>query len=100
MIAADVELDDARQLNDRFGVVAVLKQRVFDGLCAVDEEAAKQAVLFARDPVAAAVSADKDHGGCGGATRGRFDELHVVCPFLESASRRVTHAIKYLCGRI
>jgi hypothetical protein len=45
----------------------------------VDEQAAIKAVLFLDDPVAAAVAADKDDGGCR-ATRWRFDELHVGIP--------------------
>ena len=54
----------ARQLDDGFGVMAVLEQRVFDGLRAVDEQAAIEAVLFLGDPVAAAVLADEDDRGC------------------------------------
>jgi hypothetical protein len=41
-------------------MMAVLEQRVFDGLRAVDEQAAIEAVLFLGDPVAAAVLSDKD----------------------------------------
>jgi hypothetical protein len=43
--------------------MAVLGQRVFDGLSAVDEQAAIEAMLFLGNPVAAAVLADKDDGG-------------------------------------
>ena len=60
--AAHVEFDFARQFDDGFGVMAVLEQRVFDGLGAVDEQAAIEAVLFLGDPLAAAVPADKDDG--------------------------------------
>jgi len=77
--AADVEFDFARQLDDGFGMVVILEQRVFDGLGAVDEQAAIETVLFLRDPVAAAVAADEDDRRCR-AARGRFDELHVGCP--------------------
>src|ERR1700740_3106549 len=63
-LAAHVELDLACQLDDGFGVTAVLEQRVFDGLRAVDEQAAVKAVLFLGDPIAAAVLADKDDVGC------------------------------------
>jgi hypothetical protein len=78
-LAAHVEFDFAGQLNDGFGVMAVLEQRVFDGLRAVDEQAAVKAVLFLGDPVAAAVPADKDDAGWRTA-RWRFDELHVGIP--------------------
>ena len=78
-LAARVELDFARQLDDCFGVMTVLEKRVFDGLRAVDEQAAIETVLFLGDPVAATVLADKDDGGCR-AARWRFDELHVKYP--------------------
>src|SRR5262245_63022948 len=61
-------------------MMAVLEQRVFDGLGAADEQAAEQAVLFLGDPLAAAVAADEDDGGRTTA-RWRFDELHVGIPF-------------------
>jgi len=54
-LAAHVELDFARQLDDCFRVMAILEQRVFDGLRAVDEQAAIETVLFLGDPVAAPV---------------------------------------------
>jgi hypothetical protein len=60
-------------------MMAVLEQRVFDGLGAVDEQAAIETVLFLSDPVAAAVFADKDDCRCR-AARWRFDELHVGIP--------------------
>ena len=78
-LAAHVEFDFARQLDDGFGVMAVLEQRVFNGLGAVDEQAAIEAVLFLGDPMPAAVFADKDDGG-GRTARWRFDELHVGIP--------------------
>src|SRR6476659_9641630 len=78
-LAGHIELDFARQLDDGFGVMAVLEQCVFDGLGAVDEQAAIKAVLFLGDPVAAFVPADKDDSRCR-ATRWRFDELHVGIP--------------------
>jgi hypothetical protein len=40
--------------------MTVLEKRVFDGLRAVDEQAAIETVLFLGDPVAATVLADKD----------------------------------------
>src|SRR5450631_3357326 len=85
-LAAHVEFDFARQLDDGFGMMVVLEQRVFDGLRAVDEQAAIEAVLFLGDPVAAAVLADKDDGG-GRTARWRFDELHVGIPFQASSAR-------------
>ena len=39
-LAADVELDFSRQLDDGFGMMSVLEERVFDGLRAADEQAA------------------------------------------------------------
>src|ERR1700754_499730 len=80
MFAAHVELDAARQFDDGFGMAAVREQRVFDGLGAVNEQAAEQAGLFLGDPLAAAVAADKDDGGRR-PTRWRFAELHVGIPF-------------------
>src|SRR5665213_3811141 len=59
--------------------MAVFGQHVFDGLRAVDEQAAIETALFLGDPLAAAVLANEDDGRCR-ATRGRFDELHVRCP--------------------
>ena len=78
-LAAHVELDFTRQLDDCFGVTTVLEQRILDGLRAVDEQAAIEAILFLGDPVAAAVPADKDDCGCRTA-RWRFDGLHVGIP--------------------
>src|SRR5271167_3456125 len=60
-------------------MMPVLEQGVFDGLRAIDEQAAIEAVLFLGDPVAAAVLSNKDDGRCR-ATRWRFDELHVGIP--------------------
>ena len=45
-LAAHVELDFARQLDDCFRVMAILEQGVLDGLRAVDEQAAIETVLF------------------------------------------------------
>jgi len=59
-LPSHVELDLARNFDDCFGVMAVLEQRVFDGLRAVDEQAAIKTVLFLGDPVATAVLANKD----------------------------------------
>src|ERR1700730_6415331 len=78
-LTPDIEFEFARQLDDGFGMMPVLEQRVFDGLGAVDEQAAIEAVLFLRDPVAALVLANEDDGRCR-ATRGRFDELHARYP--------------------
>jgi hypothetical protein len=59
--------------------MAVLEQRVFDGLRAVDEQAAIKTVLFLGDPVATAVPANENDRRCS-AARWRFDELHVGVP--------------------
>jgi hypothetical protein len=59
--------------------MAILEESVFDGLRAVDEQAAIETVLFLGDPVAAAVPANKDDGRCR-AARWRFDELHDDIP--------------------
>jgi len=85
--AAHVEFDFARQFDDGFGMVAVFEQRVFDGLCAGDEQAAIEAVLFLGDPLAASVLSDEDDGRPR-MTRGRFDELHVCIPFGYGAGSR------------
>ena len=58
-------------------MVTVLRQCVFEGLRMVDEKSAKEPVLFAGNPVAAAIPADENDGRRGGAARGRFYELHV-----------------------
>src|ERR1700691_5740508 len=73
-------------------MMAVLEQRVFECLRAVDEQAAIEAVLFLGDPVAAAVLANKDDGRCR-ATRWRFDELHVGCPSDDEPCTRPSRAI-------
>src|ERR1700676_945895 len=78
-LAAHVELDFARQLDDGLGMTAIFKERVFESLRAVDEQAAIAAVLLLGDPVAAAVLANKDDRRCR-AVRWRFDELHVGIP--------------------
>jgi hypothetical protein len=77
--ALHVELDGARELDDRLRVTAVLEQRVFDRLGAVDEQAAEQAVLFLRDPLAAFVAAD-EHERSRAAAQRRFDQFHEVVP--------------------
>src|SRR6266702_3268813 len=66
-------------------MMAVLEQRVFDGLGAADEQAAIETVLFLGDPLAAAVSSDENDVGRRTA-RGRFDELHVGIPSDAEAS--------------
>src|SRR5882757_5461189 len=76
---AHVEFDFARQVDDVFGMVAVLEQGVFDGLRMADEQAAIKTVLFLGDPLAAPVPADEDDSR-GRATRWRFNELHVGIP--------------------
>src|ERR1700674_3280737 len=76
---AHVEFDFARQFDDGFGAMAVLEQRIFDGLGAVDEQAAIETALFLGDPVAPAVLADEDYCRWR-ATRGRFGGLHVGLP--------------------
>ena len=80
MLAAHVEFDPARQLDDGLGMMAVLEQGVFDGLRAADEQATEQAVLLPGNPVAVAVAADEDDGG-GRTARWRFDALHVGIPY-------------------
>jgi hypothetical protein len=62
MAAMHVEFDLARQFDDGFRVMAVLEQRVFQGLGAVDEQAAIEAVLLLGDPLATPVSSDEDDG--------------------------------------
>ena len=85
----DVEFYFARHFDYRFGMTAVLEQRVFDGLGASDEQAAVEAVLLLGDPFALAIAADEDEGQCGGAARGRFGELHVeVLPEVLGDPRR------------
>ena len=84
--AADIKLDLAWQFHDRFGMMSVFKESVFQRLGAIDEQSAIEAMLFLGDPVAAAVPADKRNGRCKVA-RGRFDEFHVGIPFHDEASR-------------
>jgi hypothetical protein len=91
-LADHVEFDFARQLDDGFGMMAVLEQRVFDGLRAVDEQAAIESVLFLGDPVAAAIPANKDDGRLRVA-RWRFDELHVGISFCGRAARSQSHRL-------
>ena len=61
-LAAHVEFDAARQFDDGLGMTPVFEQGVFDGLGAIDAQAALEAVLVLRDPAAAAVLADEDDG--------------------------------------
>src|SRR6202521_5778621 len=78
-LAAHVELDFARQLDDGLRMTAIFKERVFESLRAVDEQAAIAAVLLLGDPVAAAVPVNED-GSRYRAARWRFAELHVSIP--------------------
>ena len=96
-LAAHIELDFARQLDDGFGVMAVLEQRVFDGLRAVDEQAAIETVLLLGDPVAAAVLANKDDCRWR-AARWRFDELHVGVPSVDEWRAPKTTDFPSLCS--
>jgi hypothetical protein len=91
-LAAHVELDFARQLDDGFEVMAILEQRVFDGLRAVDEQAAVEAILFQDDPVATAVLANKDDRRLR-AARWRFDELHISIPFVDEWRAPQSHRL-------
>jgi hypothetical protein len=79
--AVQVELDLVRQLDDRLGMMSIFKERVFEGLRAIDEQAAVETVLFLRHPVAAGVLADKSDCRCRAARR-RLDEFHVCIPQL------------------
>src|SRR5262249_20779069 len=90
MMAAHIELDFARQLDDGFGMVAVFRERVFDGLGAIDEQAAIEAVLFLGHPLTFVVPADEDKRESSRAARGRLDEFHVRGPCEDRAglSRR------------
>jgi hypothetical protein len=58
--AAHIELEHVRCCHDGLGMVAILKKCVSYGFGAVDEQAAKEAVLFLCNPVASAVLADKN----------------------------------------
>src|ERR1700682_3981511 len=79
LLAAHVEFNPARQFDDHFGTMTVLEKRVFEGLRAIDEQAAIEAILLLGDPVAASVLADKHDGRCRIA-RWRLDEFHVGIP--------------------
>jgi hypothetical protein len=107
--AGHVELDLARQFDDSFGMIAVLEQRILDGLRSIDKHSAVKAILFLRDPLAAAVLADENDSGCSRAARGRFDELHVGGPSdvepralmaFDEAGWRLDSCIQYLRDRI
>src|SRR5215471_19475826 len=79
-------------------MVAVLGQCVFEGLRMVDKKSAKEAVLFADNPVAAAIPADENDGGRGGAARGRFYELHGDFPFRDGNTRAPGHRLLRMFG--
>lgn len=59
-IGGNIEFYFVRQLNDAFWTVAILVQRVFQRLRAVHEQAAKNPVLFASDPITSTIPANKD----------------------------------------
>src|ERR1700730_18271713 len=44
--AADIKLDLARQFHDRFGMMSVFKESVFQRLGAINEQSAIEAMLF------------------------------------------------------
>jgi hypothetical protein len=93
-LAAHVELDPAGEFDDGFGVMAVLGERVFDGLGAIDKEPAIAAVLFLGDPVPTVILADEDEGESSRAARGRFDKFHVsFLPKIESRAAASRHSI-------
>ncbi|WP_167523767.1 hypothetical protein [Bradyrhizobium sacchari] len=75
----NIELDFARQLDDGLRMMAIRAQCVFERMGTVHEDAAKNAILFADNPVAATISANKDARRCGAARR-RFDKLHDQHP--------------------
>ena len=91
-LAAHVEFNPAGQFDDHFGTVTVLEKRVLEGLRAIDEQAAIEAVLFLGDPVAATVPANKDDCRWR-AARWRFDELHVGIPSVDE--RRTSRATDF-----
>jgi hypothetical protein len=78
------EVELVRQFDQCFAVITVLEQGVLHCCRVADEQTAKEAVLFAGNPVTPSVSADKDDSGCGRATQGMFDELHVDKSFQET----------------
>jgi hypothetical protein len=78
------EVELVRQFDQCFAVITVLEQGVLHCCRVADEQTPKEAVLFAGNPVTPSVSADKDDSGCGRATRGRFDELHVDKSFQQT----------------
>src|ERR1700722_5722854 len=99
-LGAHIEFDGALELDDGFGMMAIFEQRIADGLRGVDEQAAKEAILFLDDPVAAAIAADKDNGGCR-AARWRCDEVHMGIPSGDEWAVRQLHPCsQYLLGRI
>ncbi|WP_349253227.1 hypothetical protein [Bradyrhizobium sp. CB3481] len=73
-IGPNIDFDLARHFDDSVRMKAILDQRVFERLSAVNKYAAKNAILFAGNPVAATIPAEKDGRRCG-ATR-RRSNLH------------------------
>lgn len=61
--AVQAEFKNAGCVNNGLWMVAVFKEREFNGCGSVDEQAAEQAALFLGDPVATAVLADQDDVG-------------------------------------
>lgn len=57
-----IELDDTRQLDDRFGMATIFKERILQRLRAADKQPAVEAILFPSYPVAPAVPADEGDG--------------------------------------
>jgi hypothetical protein len=87
----DVELDFARQFDDGLRVMAVLEQRVFEGLGTIEEQSSIETVLLPDNPVAAAILADKDDGGRR-AARWRFDEFHFDIPLQDDGECNIVPA--------
>lgn len=69
------KFDLARYLEDSFWMLAILAQCVFERLRAAREQATKDTILFADDPIAKTILANKD-GRAGGASGRIFDKLH------------------------
>ncbi|MCA1379134.1 hypothetical protein [Bradyrhizobium sp. IC4061] len=60
-------------------MLAILTERVFERLRAAREQATKITILFADDPVAKTILANKD-GRARAASGGKFDKLHDHMP--------------------
>lgn len=74
-IVGNIEFDLARYLEDSFWMLAILAECVFERLLPAREQAAKNAVLFADDPVSETILANKDPRS--GVASGRiFNKLH------------------------